>query len=350
MTTKAKMFLAKLLIFFSIALIFLGLYLQFSETNVLDPKKDVTIIAGADDNISVTPVDKDNVNPSDDNGGEVGGESSVLPSPNPAASPSVSPSPSIAPSPNPETSPSPSVAPSSEPVVQPSTIDEKNLQLRSSIENAYGIKVKFGDEIAGYSVGGMTTSMLSDAEAAHTALTNLNNALVLYPKGFFKEISDKGYPLTIYLLKRYSTANVTGVTDSTYNSVVISIATDYPFEDTFHHEVYHYMERYIFSRGFRFTSWSTLNPSGFTYGTVAANYSYSRTYSEDAFFVNNYAQTDEYEDRASTFEYMMMSSKASCFNYGKTVWLKAKTMCEQIDYFLNSVNPNTTEYWERHIY
>ena len=174
--------------------------------------------------------------------------------------------------------------------------------------------------------------------------------LYQYPKGFFQEISNNGYPLTIYLIKRYSTANVTGVTDSTYNNMVISIATDYSFDDTLHHEVYHYVEKYIFSKGFRFTSWNTLNPADFSYGTINANYAYSRTYSEDAFFVNSYAQTDEYEDRASTFEYMMMKNKASCLNYGKTVWLKAKTMCEQIDYFLDSVSSNVTEYWERHVY
>ena len=47
---------------------------------------------------------------------------------------------------------------------------------------------------------------------------------------------------------------------------------------------------------------------------------------------------------------MMKKNKASCLNYGKTVWLKAKTMSEQIDYFFNTVNPTVTEYWERHIY
>ena len=157
------------------------------------------------------------------------------------------------------------------------------------------------------------------------------------------------YPLTFYLVKRYSTDNVTGVTDSSNKNIVISIATDYDFIDTLHHEVYHYIERYILGAGGTFTSWNSLNPSGFKYGVIDSAYSYSMGFSENAFFVNSYAMTDQYEDRASTFEYMMKTNKASCLNYGKTVWLKAKTMSEQIDYFFNSVTPTTTEYWERHL-
>ena len=148
----------------------------------------------------------------------------------------------------------------------------------------------------------------------------------------------------------YSKGNVTGVTDSTYKRVLISVASDYSFSDTLHHELYHYIEKFIFSKGFRFTSWNTLNPVDFNYGVVNGTLSYSRTYSADSYFVNNYAQTDQFEDRASTFEYMMMPNKASCLNNGKTIWLKAKTMSEQIDFFLNSVSPDVTEYWERHVY
>ena len=110
------------------------------------------------------------------------------------------------------------------------------------------------------------------------------------------------------------------------------------------------MEKYIYSKGARYTSWATLNPNDFAYGNISSLFSYTGTLSEDAFFVNNYAQTDEFEDRASTLEYMMKSNKINCFNQGKTVWLKAKTMSEQIDYFLSSVSPNVVEYWERFVY
>ena len=46
---------------------------------------------------------------------------------------------------------------------------------------------------------------------------------------------------------------------------------------------------------------------------------------------------------------MMFANKASCLNNGKPVWKKAKYMAEQLDYYFNSVSPNVTEYWERHL-
>lgn len=372
MSVKARLFLAKLLIVFSVILILCGGILQIRNNRVLHPVDDVRVVAGVDSEvISVTTVDDSDVFVPI-TGGSVIVPELVIPGNNSngnvnVQTPVVSPTPSVSPTPNITPSPSPSVipSPSQSPIVQPSpspspspeievpvqtSIDDVNLQLRSSIQTKYGITVKYGSETSGYSVGGMSTTMLPDAETANAALNNLEQCLALYPDGFFQEIRDGGYPLTIYLIKRYSTANVTGVTDSSNQRIVISVATDYDFADTLHHEVYHYIEKYIFTFGFRFTSWNTLNPEDFSYGTVNSDYSYARTFSEDAYFVNNYAQTDQYEDRASTFEYMMKSSKISCLNNGKTVWLKARTMCEQIDYFLESVNSYTTEYWERHIY
>ena len=330
MSVKTNFFLVKLLMFFSTVSIFFGVYFEFSKNNILHPERDVTIIAGVDDNISVTPVAKDELNGagSDVNGNDVLGKDSES---------FITPDFNINPNYN------------SNPGLGKNPLGEANTQLRKKIEESYGIKVKYGSETNGYSVGGMTTSVISLDEEAYSALSNLNYTLSLYPEGFFQEIAADGYPLTIYLLKKYSIANVTGVTDSTNNNIVISIATDYSFADTLHHEVYHYIEKYIFSKGFRFTSWSTLNPAEFVYGTVNSNFSYSRTYSDKAFFVNNYAQTDEYEDRASTFEYMMMTNKASCLSYGNTVWLKARTMSEQIDFFFDSVDSSTVEYWERHL-
>ena len=90
-----------------------------------------------------------------------------------------------------------------------------------------------------------------------------------------------------------------------------------------------------------------MNLSNFTYGSAISDLSYNRTYSEDAYFVNNYAQTSANEDRASTFEYMMSSNKPSCFDEGKPIYLKAKYMSDLMDAFIDSVTSENTEYWER---
>ena len=357
MKTNGKLFLAKLLISFSIVLIGIGVFLTFiNDKVVLHPVHDVTVAVSDDDGISVTTVDDDEKNESiiENNVSSTNGQKPVESKPVVEEKPEIKPEkPNTTTDNNTNTSNSDNKTENTQTppqaVVTP-TIEEKNATLRNTIQNTYGVVVKYGNETNGYSVGGMGTVALSDTNIINTALVNLNKALALYPSGFFQEVKGKGFPLTFYLIKRYSKENVTGVTDSSSKNIVISIATDYDFADTFHHEVYHYMERYILSTGFTFTSWNTLNPSGFNYGTFNGNYSYAKTYSEDAFFVNTYAMTDQYEDRASTFEYMMKSSKASCFNYGKTIWLKAKTMCEQIDYFFSTVTESNKEHWERHVY
>ena len=147
----------------------------------------------------------------------------------------------------------------------------------------------------------------------------------------------------------YSNSSITGVTDSSYTYAVISIAASHPFEESFYHESYHYIERYLFKRGFNFNTWDSINPDGFTYGVVDQRLSYTYGFDANSPFVNDYAQTAATEDRASTFEYMMASSKASCLNRGTIVHTKANQMALAIDTIMNTVSPNVTEYWERYL-
>ena len=224
---------------------------------------------------------------------------------------------------------------------------DPNELLRIELEKKYNIEIKYGEEVNGYNVGGMSVVPIDNYNDNSMALENLSTALSRYPDNFFDEMHTV-YPLTIYLIDTYSVANVTGVTDSTNpNYVNISIATAYPFDDSFNHETYHYIEHYLnYKNGF-FTTWESLNPTTFIYNNVNSDLSYSRSLSEDAYFVSDYAQVSPTEDRASTFEYMMASTKPSCLNEGKPIYLKAKYMSDLIDFFMDSVNDKNTEYWER---
>lgn len=237
-------------------------------------------------------------------------------------------------------------SPSSSSSSQLSTNDPNN-SLRLSIQNSYGVTIKYGSETEGYQVGGLSTISLVDSNVIQENLNRLKNAMSLYPDGFWKEIKNGGIPLTIYLIDRYSTYGVTGVTDSNYNRAIISIAVQYGFEESFYHESYHYIERYMMKKRYNYTTWTSYNPMDFSYGTINSDRSYNRTFSQDVYFVNDYAQTSEAEDRASTFEYMMDTSKASCLNKGKPVWRKASQMSIAIDAVMNSVSPSAVEYWER---
>lgn len=221
-----------------------------------------------------------------------------------------------------------------------------NDSLRNSIENKYHIQIKYGSETDGYTVGGMGVKSITSSSQITNSLKSLNNCLSLYPSGLYREVTSS-YPLTVYLINKYSVNNVTGVTDSTNRNVKMSIATAYPFNDSFHHETYHYLELYMKNRGMSYTSWNDLNPSNFNYGSIKTDLSYARTFSSDSYFVNDYAQSAAEEDRASTFEYMMANSKASCLNNGKPIYKKAKYMADTMDFFIDSCSSKTTERWER---
>lgn len=227
-------------------------------------------------------------------------------------------------------------------------VNDPNEELRVSMEKHYSIDIKYGNEVIGYSVGGMNINTVTDDTVINSALIKLNNDLSLYPEGMLNEVQNNS-KLAIYLVKNYSKKTVTGVTDSTNNPTIISISTERDFDDTVHHELYHYFEKYMMSKGASYTSWNTLNPTTFTYGVTNYDLVYSKTLNQDAFFVNVYSQTNAAEDRASTFEYMMAESKASCLNSGNPVYRKASYMADMMDYYINACSSNTTEYWERYL-
>ena len=228
-------------------------------------------------------------------------------------------------------------------------LDKKNLILRNEIEKEFSIMVRYGKETENYSVGGVSTSPITDSKLANETLNSLYSTLSLYPRDLFKEIKNGGIPLTIFLVNNYSENGITGVTDSSYDYAHISLAAIYDVPESFYHESYHYIERYMFKKKANFNSWDNLNPKDFQWNTIDGSLSYSNTFKENAYFVNNYAQTSAAEDRASTFEYMMASTKASCLNKGNNIWKKANYMALTMESVFDSVRPDTIEYWERYI-
>ena len=233
--------------------------------------------------------------------------------------------------------------------ISENSYDNANKTLRKEIEKEFSITVRYGKETEGYSIGGVSTVPITDSKLANTRLNELYTTLSLYPQGIFKEMKKGGIPLTIILVNNYSETGITGVTDSSYDYANISIAAIYDFAESFYHESYHYIERYMFKKKANFNSWDNLNPTGFEWNTIDGSLSYSNTFKEDAYFVNNYAQTSGAEDRASTFEYMMASTKASCLNKDTPIWKKANYMALTIESVFNTVSPDSIEYWERYI-
>lgn len=321
--------MAKILLSFSLVLILIGIGLNLDEKKVMDPVLNThTIGENETANINITttqtPIKVTETSPPSNKSNNLGISGNNK---------------------NQITSDSPK-----NPIPNPPSIETTNDNLRKNIESKYKITVRYGVETNGYTVAGLSTEYLTDANRINQLLSELNYNLSLYPPDFLNETRQGGYTLTIYLIKRYSQDNVTGITDSTTKNVVISLATDYSYIESMHHELYHYIEKYMYQRGANYTTWNSLNPPGFNYGSENSSLSYANTKNANAFFVNTYAQTDQFEDRASTFEYMMSQNEENCLQTGTTIWKKAKYICEQIDAVFQSATPSTIEYWERFIY
>ena len=339
MTKEKQITLAKALLSFALVLILLGIAFHLESQTLINPITNTHVIGKSDNSdINITTTDtpvtstEEESTPSTETKNPETGNTNTSESPNSSGG-----SNQVTEQPSP-------------PATQTPSIETTNDNLRKSIENSYGITVKYGIETNGYTVAGLSTVRLTDSNRINQLLNELNNNLALYPNGFFNETKQAGYTLTIYLIKQYSQANVTGITDSTTKNILISLATDYSFTESLHHEIYHYIEKYMYAKGANYTTWNTLNPVGFNYGNTNNSYSYVSTGNINASFVNNYAQTDQYEDRASTFEYMMDDTEAGCLQTGTPIWKKAKYISEQIDAVFQTVSPNVLEYWERYVY
>lgn len=345
---KKFSYYAKILIVSSLALLIYGLILDIhNDIRLFDPEEDVVVVSGG--NGEYTSIDNNSSDDSDvikenidnntknetDEKNNSGSNDASSSSNNSGAKGSVKRSNNTQNNAN----------------TNANVVQDENNNLRVSIQNTYGIAVKYGSETDGYSVGGLSTTSITDKNTIKASLEQLDYTLSLYPSGMFREIKNGGIPLTVYLINSYSEDGVTGATDSNFSFANISIAVSYPFDESFFHESYHYMERYILKKSLSYNSivWSSYNPNGFNYGNIYNGYSYKSTFAANSYFVNNYAQVSAEEDRASTFEYMMAPTKASCLNNDMPVWRKAKLMSEMIDAALGTVSPSVVEYWERYL-
>lgn len=350
MENKRLMLLGKLLFSLSFVFIFTGLYLNKLEKQTFyDPINDVVAIAPDDgDKVIISTTDGDveevNNNPSIpiDNGSNINNSDNGTDNNSNNNSTNIFDN-----SNNTNEDVNHDINPS---ISNDDVIDENDI-LRRSIEDTYGIKVKYGDEVSNYQAGSMNVTPILDKDIIKNGLEQLKETLKLYPQDFFREFLNEDLSLEVFLIKSYSKDNVTGVTDLFGNRVIVSIAMDYPCFESFNHEIYHYIEHFIVRKQGEFSAWNMYNPNDFSYGTVNSNYSYTKTQKADSVFVNNYAQTNPYEDRASTFEYMMASNKIPCFNSSDyPIWKKSSYMALMIDTYFDTVSPSVIDYWERFIY
>jgi len=207
-------------------------------------------------------------------------------------------------------------------------VSEELYNRAAALSENYGMRILIADQcdtLIGSYVIEPEEQGAAEATVSH-ALDALEKALRAYPDGFFKQLLHDHYrQIEIQLLQ----GSIYSDTMSSASGFVhheapgkfimglkINGAEDsiIPLEQTIYHEFSHIIDRYLaFEAQYRDDAlyspetWLSLNPEGFVYtGDGDAIYGSVSAYRD--YFVDDYACTDEEEDRARTLEYAMMGA------------------------------------------
>ena len=273
----------------------------------------------------------------------------VISTPKPVTKPETKPG--TTPSQTPTTPTKPTTTPSEPEVVTPPA--DVNNDFRKSLESKYGIKIAYGNELAGYKPKNKSTTPLTDVVQICTQLNTLDSALAKYPAGFFAEPTET--KLTFYFIKSVEDNAFAGLTDHEFgDDVKITLAVNSGFSAyTIHHEIMHWIDFIMSVKAYPtdiYASYQLLNPSDFTYGQINSSLSYYKN-APIPYFMTDYAQTNVLEDRAETFSMMIGRSYAlhGMFDQGSVLREKAKIISTQISQYFKTAPAGGNYTWNQFI-
>ncbi|MEG0137827.1 MAG: hypothetical protein RRY22_03750 [Bacilli bacterium] len=235
-----------------------------------------------------------------------------------------------------------------------STLTQKDINnnKRKEMQNKYGVRIEYKDKFQ-YLPKNIKPVYLMDDTIITQYLDYLDTVLSYYPSTFFYEMKNNSMPLTIYLIDNAG-GTFAGLTDlEKRNDIKITLTTDGFFYRTVHHEIMHYIHGYIKEIAWPndpFVEWEKFNPLNFKYGNFDDSFVYSeKTDIKNIYFINHYAETNKFEDIASTFEEMTTRTTINEESYHQNtpIYKKEKLISEIIEKYYKSVKPNTIWKWNR---
>ena len=250
----------------------------------------------------------------------------------------------------------------------PDTLKEVRAQA-DAIGQLYGVTVLMSNQCkSAITVSSMdiTTTdqaeMENEAEVIAEALKTLDKALKQYPKDFFRQFQDEAgeHGLLILLVENFEgdERGVIGLCYEMYPWYTIAVdITTWEVYNTFCHEIWHATENRIndTTPGLLLPDvWDACNPEEFVY-TYNTSISYiedveytffEETDSNRVFFVDPYAKTNPYEDRARLMEYVMCSKYAEDILESPAMMMKLMIMSDAIRQAFDTEAWESV-YWER---
>lgn len=190
-----------------------------------------------------------------------------------------------------------------------------NLRIVSSIRQKYDIDIYYGENSYVDSVDAVP---VTDELLIFDMLKTVNDVLEQYPQNLIREIEQRGYELSIYLVDHFN-GNVEALANrNSIGQMKIYISNTVDIERALHHEWFHILDYYIrleTNESVAYLNWGNYNPRDFKYlediNNITSKYVYDGK--SGAFFVTAYAKYSEIEDRAETFAEMITADKDEVF-------------------------------------
>ena len=203
------------------------------------------------------------------------------------------------------------------PVPTPSEQEAMVARRAQELGEKYGVIIYVGDE-CDTQFDEFSATITEDWEEVNDALDILDNALSVYPEGFFRQLRwDNIYSIQIHLVTdlladgsgRYGDEYI-AFAQELWDHYLMVIDIDDCYEDTYYHEFSHIIDTYLewdsWQREdalFSETTWISFNPAwfdGYTY-----DYSWEHELKDWNSFVDSYSTISPTEDRARIMEYAM---------------------------------------------
>lgn len=190
-------------------------------------------------------------------------------------------------------------------------------------------------------------------QAVKNGLRALEDALRRYPAGFLTELGGNTVSGKLHIcLVRSISGGFSGVQFWENGDAYIVIAIGSETESTFHRELSHVLDTYIFGRSREYDDWNAVNPAGFAYDLSYDLYA-QRTESPwltegERAFINSFSMTYPNEDRATVFAYAMGSGNEAYF-VTDTMQTKLQKICDAIREAFSWEDAEETFLWEQYL-
>lgn len=220
-------------------------------------------------------------------------------------------------------------------------LEEAQKQILDRVEqmqNEYGLVILTGSDCT-TSFFDFTADPVTDWADVSAALDTLENALSVYPEGFFKQLRyDTIHSIEIHLMgtlyaidPQEYVSTYTAFVQEEYDKFTMGVDIYSASEQTYYHEFSHMIDAYLAWDSmmredalFSEERWIAMNPDwfpGYTY-----TYSQECYLVDDSSFIDSYSTVKPTEDRARIMEYAMI-------DYGYNAFEGNEVLTQKLDYY-----------------